>query len=108
MTVIGIGDMEMENSEKFCGIIIKATRRELQEVAGDVLYREVAVLDKSAVENANIANMLTSLFTAQVDREVEIKNRLNADGPRMYSREDVLAIMGELLDGIKPKEGGAE
>ena len=108
MTVIGIGDMKVENSEKFCGIIIEATRKELQEVAGDILYREVAVLDKSAAEDANIANNLTDLFVAQIDREVEIKARLHDDVPRMYTREDVLAIMGELLDGVKPKKGSAK
>ena len=48
MTVIGIGDMKMDDSEKFCGIIIEATREEIQAIAGNILYREVTITPKES------------------------------------------------------------
>lgn len=43
MTVIGVGDLQMANGEKFSGLVIQATREELQAVAGNDLYQEVEV-----------------------------------------------------------------
>ena len=44
MEVIRVGDMEMDDGEEFSGLLVKADREELQEVAGKVLYREVIIL----------------------------------------------------------------
>lgn len=43
MTVIGIGDLQMADGAKFPGIVIEASREELQAVAGNILYHEVVI-----------------------------------------------------------------
>ena len=105
MTVIGVGDMKLGDGKKFCGIVIEGTRKELQEIAGDVLYREVMVMNRAIANEALSRTGLKDLFKAQLNAEREIKKRLEAAVPRKYSRVEVLEIMDELLDGIREVAG---
>ena len=111
MTVESIGNIaDAYSNGKLpkCGMIISATREELMKVAGELLYQEVAVTAGVSVESIKRAETLSDKFYDQVCRCKEICDRLKVDPTRQYSRDEVLAIIDELLDGVKPKKGKAK
>lgn len=107
MTVESIGNIaDAYSNGKLpkCGMIISATREELMKVAGELLYREVLVTTGLSVESLKHSRHLTDKFYDQVCRCKEICDRLDINPARKYSRDEVLAIIDELLDGVKPKK----
>ena len=115
MTVESIGNIaDAYSNGKLpkCGMIISATREELMEVAGDLLYQEVAVVNASdARDGLCVAKRkygdesLQKMFLAQIERCAEICNRIVEQGDKTYTPKEVLAIIDELLDGVKPQKG---
>ena len=111
MTVESIGNIADAYSDGKLpkrGMIISATREELMEIAGDLLYQEVAVVNASdARDSLPVAESknLQKMFNAQIERCAGICNCLEERGDRTYTPKEVLAIIDELLDGIKPKKG---
>ena len=102
------------------GMIISATKEELMAFSCNLLYREVAVMtiektkfDKSVVKGAPDAETLYKMFCGQIERCATICNRIVTCGDRTYTPKEVLSIIDELLDGVKPmksvlKKAGAE
>ena len=84
------------------GMIISATKEELKNVAGDLLYQDVVVAAGS-IENIqrakHLADKFYDQFYVQVGRCKDICDRLDSEPTRQYSREEVLEIIDELLDG---------
>lgn len=108
MTVESIGNIaDAYNNGKLpkCGMIISASREELMKVAGNVLYKEVVVAADLTLKELELAKYAADNFNKQIYRCGEICDRIDAEQPRQYSRDEVLAIIDELLDGIKPKKG---
>ena len=108
MMVIGIGDLQMVNDrEKFPGIIIQASREELQAVAGNILYKkvEVAPVEKRTGKGYDFWGNVMECF---VKRLCDVDQRVRtAKASRRYSRAEVLAMLDEIDPGIEGK-GGAE
>lgn len=107
MTVIGIGDMQMMDGAKFPGIVIQATRGELQAVAGNVLYKEVEIVPyKEGGEGGDTWE--NELLNGFVQRLCAVDRRVREAKPtRKYSRAEVLAMLDE-IDPVKDKEGGTK
>jgi len=108
VTVIGVGDLQMADGAKFPGIVIEATREELQAVAGKILYKEVEV---SPVEtpsgNPHHPDFWGEIMEGFVQRLCTVDRRVREAKPtRKYSRAEVLAILDEIDPG-KEKKGGA-
>ena len=123
MTVESIGNIaDAYSNGKLpkCGMIISATKEELMKVAGDPLYQEVVVATannaigiESAVKDMLDREELHKMFVGQIERCATICNRIVACGDRTYTPKEVLSIIDELLDGVKPmksvlKKAGAE
>ena len=103
MTVVEIGNLRGYNMMP--GILIEADKDELAEIAGNIMYKPVAVLPADAVTNGNGEKdplWCSNYLSAQIERCGAICNRLNADRRKKYSVAEVEAIIDELLDGIKP------
>ena len=106
MTVIGVGDMQMMDGAKFPGIVIQASREELQAEAGNILYKEVNVRPvsqktiKEDIWGAKFGKMVYALCA--VDRRVR-----EATPPRKYTRAEVLAMLDE-IDPEDRTKGGAK
>ena len=108
MTVIGVGDMQMMDGAKFPGIVIEATREELQAVAGNILYKEVAVLSTKSKNDSKDGNFWGGKLGEMVETLIAINQRvLTAKASRKYSRAEVLAMLDE-IDPEGEKKGGAE
>ena len=93
------------------GMIISATKEELMASNCNLLYREVAVVTtekaksvKGGVKGAPDAENLYKMFLAQIERCAAICNRIVDCGDRTYTPKEVLSIIDELLDGVKPKK----
>ena len=115
MTVDSIGDLVgwCQNGKlPRRGIIISASKEELMAFNVNLLFREVDVIDaaiaKHYVGDCANADSIRSMFDKQVGRCATICARLDAEPTRTYSHDDVIAIIDELLDGIKPKKGRAK
>ena len=123
MTVENIGNIaDAYSNGKLpkCGMIISASREELMAFNCNLLYQEIAVVTadnlngvRSAAESKYNNDMLAATFLAQVERCATICNRIVKCGDRTYTPKEVLAIIDELLDGIKPmksvyKKAGTE
>ena len=106
MTVIGVGDLQMANGGKFSGLVIQATREELQAVAGDVLYQEVEVapvIEKDIPPKGKNGNFWDGTFAEMVEALCAVDRRVREEKPsRKYTRAEVLAM----LDEIDPDEKG--
>ena len=109
MTVVSIGNIaDTYSNGKLpkCGIIIQADKEELMGgVAGNLLYREVSIIDTTTAGEISHAESICQQFSEQVGRCSVLQLRLDTEPTRLYSREEVLAFFDELLDGIKPKKG---
>lgn len=98
MTVIEIGDLRTANGVK-CGIVIKAQKEELQEIAGKILYREVTV--EPIKESPEV--IWNKKMEEMCEKLVEIDLRLREqNNTKKYTRDEVLAM----LDEIDPNEHG--
>ena len=107
MTVIGVGDMQMMDGAKFPGIVIEATREELQAVAGNILYKEVAVLSTKSKNDSKDGNFWGGKLGEMVETLIAINQRvLTAKASRKYTRDEVLAMLDE-IDPDGEKKGGA-
>ena len=91
------------------GMIISATKEELIAFNCNLLYREVVVVTteetksvKGGVKGAPNAETLYKMFCGQIERCTTICNRMVACGDRIYTPKEVLSIIDELLDGVKP------
>ena len=91
------------------GMIISATKEELLAFNCNLLYQEVAVVTteemksvKGAVKGAPEAKDLYKIFCGQIERCTTICNRIETCGDRTYTPKEVLSIIDELLDGLKP------
>lgn len=104
MTVIEVGDLHMKDGAKFSGIVIEATRGELQAVAGNVLYKEVEIAPYE--EGGESGGMWESeLLNGFVQRLCAVDRRIREEKPtRKYSRAEVLAILNE-IDPSKEQKG---
>ena len=104
MTVIDIGDIQTADGAKFPGMVIEASREELQEVAGNILYKEVSVRPVTPTKSDLWGEMLEGL----VRRLCEVDQRVRAaKASRKYSRAEVLAMLDE-IDPEGEKKGGAK
>lgn len=113
-TIGNIADAYSNGKLPKCGMIISATREELMEIAGNLLYQELAVVNASdARDGLCVAKRkygdesLQKMFLAQIERCAEICNRIVDQCDKTYTPKEVLAIIDELLDGVKPKKGEA-
>ena len=95
MKVIGVGDLQMADGAQFPGIVIKASREELQKIAGSVLYREVDVLP---VRNGkDVETTFMGVFGELAERLCAVDQRVRAEKKtRKYSRDEVLALLDEI------------
>ena len=110
MTVDSIGDLVgwCQNGKlPRRGIIISASKEELMAFNVNLLFREVDVIDATIAKHYANMDCIRSLFDKQIGRCAAICGRLDAEPTRTYSHDDVIAIIDELLDGIKPKKGRA-
>lgn len=103
MTVLEVGDLHMKDGAKFSGIVIEATRGELQAVAGNVLYKEVEIAPcKEGGESGGLWE--SELLNDFVQRLCAVDRRIREAKPtRKYSRAEVLAILDEIDPGKKQK-----
>ena len=97
MTVIELGDLRTALGGKFCGILIEATRDEIQAIAGQILYKEVTV--------QTVRKSPEEIWNEKMDKIADalcaVDERIRSDKPsRRYTRDEVLAM----LDEIDPSE----
>ena len=108
MTVIGVGDLQLADGAKFPGIVIQATREELQAVAGNILYKEV---DVSPVESGadTHRDIWDETMETMVDALVAVDRRVRDAKPsKRYTRDKVLAMLDEIDPGPNRNGGKAE
>ena len=99
MTVIGVGDLKMADGAQFPGIVIEASRDELVGIAGNVLYREVFVepIKPGKKGKPTIKSVFGKMFGEFVERLCAVDKRVRAEKEsRMYSRDEVLALLDEI------------
>ena len=107
MTVIGVGDMQMMDGAKFPGVVIQASREELQAVAGNILYKEVAVLPLKSGNDSKDGSFWGEVMEGFVKRLCDVDQRIRtAKASRKYTRDEVLAMLDE-IDPDGEKKGGA-
>lgn len=107
MTVIGIGDLQMMDGATFPGVVIEASREEIQAIAGNILYKEVEVVPckEGATEDGGFWGEVMDGF---VKRLCNVDQRVRtAKASRKYSRDEVLAMLDE-IDPEDRTKGGAE
>ena len=110
MTVESIGNIaDVYSNGKLPqrGMIISATKEELMAFDCNLLYREVAVMttEKTKLVKSGVkgdAETLYKMFCGQLERCTTICNRMVTCGDRTYTPKEVLSIIDELLDGVKP------
>lgn len=105
MTVIGVGDLQMADGAKFPGIVIQASREELQAEAGNILYKEVDVWPVS--QKTTTEDIWGATFGKMVDALCAVDRRVREAKPsRKYTRAEVLAMLDE-IDPEDRTKGGA-
>jgi hypothetical protein len=105
--VIGVGDLQLADGAKFPGVVIKATREELQAVAGNILYKEVEVLPVESGADTH-RDIWDEKMETMVDALVAVDRRVRDAKPsKRYTRDEVLAMLDEIDPGPNGK-GGAE
>ena len=104
MTVVEVGDLQMARGERFSGIVIQATRDELQDIAGNILYKEVVV---APAKKEGTNDSWDGKFGEMVDALCAVDSRVREAKPtRKYTRDEVLAMLDE-IDPEGEKKGGA-
>ena len=107
MKVIGIGDMQMLDGEKFPGIAIEASREELQAVAGNILYKDVVVAPVETPTGKG-GDYWGEVMEGFVKRLCAVDMRVRtAKASRRYSRAEVLAMLDEIDPDGETKGGKA-
>ena len=104
MTVIEIGELMMAKGT-VSGMVIEATRGELQEVEESVLYKEVEVkpLRKSQEDFWNEA------MEKLVERLCDVDKRVRGEkASRKFTRDEVLALLDEIDPSKTDEEKGDE
>ena len=108
MKVIEIGDMLTRNGERSCGILIEASRHELQTVEGNILYKEVEVLPVESGADTH-RDIWDETMEKMVDALVAVDRRVRDAKPsKRYTRDEVLAMLDEIDPGPNRKGGKAE
>ena len=108
MKVIEIGDMLTHNGERLCGILVEASRDELQAVAGNILYKEVEVLPVEDGTDTH-RDIWDETMEKMVDALVAVDRRVRDAKPsKRYTRDEVLAMLDEIDPGPNRKGGKAE
>lgn len=108
MKVIEIGDMLTRNGERLGGILIEASRDELQAVAGNILYKEVEVLPVESGAG-KCYNFWDEKMEKMVDALVAVDRRVRDERPsKRYTRDEVLAMLDEIDPGPNREGGEAE
>ena len=106
MTVIGVGDLQMADGAQFPGIVIQASREELQAVAGNILYKEVEVRPVS--HKTITEDIWGATFGEMVDALCAVDRRVREAKPsRKYTRAEVLAMLDEIDPEDRTKGGAA-
>ena len=97
MTVMGIGELQTANGDRFSGIVIEATRGELLAVAGNILYKEVEVTPLKEGNGTGCDMWENKLLNGLVERLLAVDERVRADkASRKYTRAEVLAMLDEI------------
>lgn len=98
MTVIGVGDLQMADGAKFPGIVIQATRGELQAVAGNILYKEVEVVPANlGGATGKRDNFWDTQLGKIADALCTVYLRVREAKPsHKYTRAEVLAMLDEI------------
>ncbi len=104
MMVIEIGDLQMMDGAKFPGIVVQASREELQAVAGSILYNEVVVEPAGERKGDGYWGDVMEGFVHRLCK-VDLRVRTAKDS-RKYSRAEVLAMLEE-IDPAGEQKGGA-
>lgn len=108
MEVIEIGDMLTRNGERLCGILVEASRDELQAVEGNILYKEVEVLPVESGADTH-RDIWDETMEKMVDALVAVDRRVRDAKPsKRYTRDEVLAMLDEIDPGQNRKGGKAE
>lgn len=108
MKVIEIGDMLARNGERLCGILVEASRYELQAVEGNILYKEVEVLPVESGADTH-RDIWDETMEKMVDALVAVDRRVRDAKPsKRYTRDEVLAMLDEIDPGPNRKGGKAE
>ena len=83
--------------DRFSGIVIEATRGELQAVAGNILYKEVEVTPLKEGNGTGCDMWENELLNGLVKRLLAVDARVRADkASRKYTRAEVLAMLDEI------------
>ena len=107
MEVIEIGDMMTRNGERLCGILVEASRDELQAVEGNILYKEVEVLPVESRADTH-RDIWDETMEKMVDALVAVDRRVRDAKPsKRYTRDEVLAMLDEIDPGPNRKGGKA-
>lgn len=107
MEVIEIGDMLTRNGERLCGILVEASRDELQAVEGNILYKEVEVLPVESGADTH-RDIWDEAMEKMVDALVAVDRRVRDAKPsKRYTRDEVLAMLDEIDPGLNRKGGKA-
>lgn len=107
MEVIEIGDMLTRNGERLCGILVEASRDELQAVEGNILYKEVEVLPVESGADTH-RDIWDEAMEKMVDALVAVDRRVRDAKPsKRYTRDEVLAMLDEIDPGPNRKGGKA-
>lgn len=108
MKVIEIGDMLTRNGERLCGILVEASRDELQAVEGNILYKEVEVLPVEDGADTH-RDIWDETMEKMVDALVAVDRRVRDAKPsKRYTRDEVLAMLDEIDPGPNRKGGEAK
>lgn len=100
MRAIEIGDILTRNGERLCGLLVEASRDELQAVAGNILYKAVEVLPVES-ETDMYRGFWGEKMSQMVDALVAVDRRVrDAQPSKRYTRDEVL----EMLDEIDPDQ----
>ena len=99
MKVIEMGNLGM--AEGMTGVLIEATKSELQKMA-NLLYEDVKIVSANPkLASPNEDQKYLQMFEAQVKRSGIIDGNLRKDPERKYSAKEVEKIVDFLLDGFE-------
>ena len=99
MKVIEMGNLGL--AEGMTGVLIEATKNELQKMA-NLLYEDVKIVSVGDGSRKKSKEELESdrYFNRQVERYSQVTVALAENNSKTYSNKDVLRILDFVLDGI--------